>query len=327
MRSVKSTAGFTLIELMIAMLLGLIVVAGVTAVFLAGQRSYRTNEALADVQDGSRVAFEIMARDIRDAGLTGCGNSGRVGNILTNRTTDWWANWNNTIVGGTAADAAVAVGTGAGERIAGNDSLMLLGASGPTSSVATYDFSAGSFTLSESNANLQAGDLFVVCDPDHAVVAQAATYNDATRTLTFAKSGTPGNCSTGLGFPTDCAATGNDYQFKINSQITKLAATDWYIGANPEGGSSLYRRTLINNAGVVTEQAQEIVRDVTNMTIKYHVPGATEFAAAAGGTDWSKVDAVQVTWQVESVSKSAGTDSKALSRSFTATTSLRNRLK
>jgi type IV pilus assembly protein PilW len=35
----KSLAGFTLIELMISMLLGLIVIAGVTSVFLATQRS------------------------------------------------------------------------------------------------------------------------------------------------------------------------------------------------------------------------------------------------------------------------------------------------
>ena len=45
----RPSAGFTLIELMIAMLLGLIVIAGVTSVFLATQRSYRTNEALGDV--------------------------------------------------------------------------------------------------------------------------------------------------------------------------------------------------------------------------------------------------------------------------------------
>ena len=55
-------AGFTVVELMIAMLLGLIVIGGVVSVFLANQRTYRTNQALGDVQDSSRIAFELMAR-------------------------------------------------------------------------------------------------------------------------------------------------------------------------------------------------------------------------------------------------------------------------
>ena len=54
--------GFTLIELMIAMLLGLIVIGGVSSIFLANQQTYRSNEALSEVQDGARVAFEMLSR-------------------------------------------------------------------------------------------------------------------------------------------------------------------------------------------------------------------------------------------------------------------------
>ncbi|HET7222033.1 MAG TPA: prepilin-type N-terminal cleavage/methylation domain-containing protein, partial [Rhodanobacteraceae bacterium] len=85
LRRTHRNRGFTLIELMIAMLLGLIVIAGVTSVFLAGQKSYRTNGALAEVEDGSRIAFELLARDIRQAGETGCDtSSGRITNVLKN---------------------------------------------------------------------------------------------------------------------------------------------------------------------------------------------------------------------------------------------------
>src|SRR5215469_8159464 len=75
--------GFTLIELMVAMLLGLVVIGGVTSVFLAGQQTYRSNEALGDVEQGSRTAFELLSRDIRNAGNTGCDtSSGRVANVV-----------------------------------------------------------------------------------------------------------------------------------------------------------------------------------------------------------------------------------------------------
>ena len=142
----SAAGGFTLIELMIAMVLGLVVIAGVVSVFLASQQSYRTNQALGDVQDGSRIAFEMMARDIRDAGLTGCGNGGRVGNVLNaapggTGTPAWWADWGNAVHGygsGTAtADPALTVGTAATNQVSGTDSLQLLGAADTGLSVAS----------------------------------------------------------------------------------------------------------------------------------------------------------------------------------------------
>ena len=131
-KSMSPLAGFTLIELMVAMLLGLIVIAGVTSVFLANQRTYRTNQALGDVQDGSRIAFELMARDIRNAGLNPCNNGDRMANVLNNSGTDWWANWANALRGysGNQGDPATGgvFGTAAGQRVAGTDSVQVLGA-------------------------------------------------------------------------------------------------------------------------------------------------------------------------------------------------------
>src|SRR5579859_2062961 len=78
----RRAGGFTLVELMIAMLLGLIVIGGVVSIFAANQQSSYTNTALGEVESSSRAAFELMARDIRDAGLTGCGNNTRVANVV-----------------------------------------------------------------------------------------------------------------------------------------------------------------------------------------------------------------------------------------------------
>ena len=325
------SSGFTLIELMVAMLLGLVVIGGVVSVFLANQRSYRTNQALGDVQDGSRIAFETMARDIRDAGLTGCSNNGRVANVLNNSPTGggtaWWANWNNAVVGfgGSQTDPAVAIGTAEKQRVNGTDSLMLLGGEGSGVSVNVNTEPAATFTINEASTDLQAGDVVIVCDPDHATLVQITSY--ASNTITHAASGSPGNCTTDLNFPTVCSSSAS-YVFATNSQITKLGAADWYIGNNPlTGGRSLYRMGLVNVAGVPTPTAQEMVRDVTDMKITYHQSGNADFKAASAITNWALVDAVQVNLALESVDKRAGTDVKPLKRSFTATTTVRNRVK
>jgi type IV pilus assembly protein PilW len=323
------SSGFTLIELMVAMLLGLVVIAGVVSVFLANQRSYRTNQALSDVQDGSRIAFEMMARDIRDAGLTGCSNNGRVANVLNNGPagggTTWWANWNNAVVGygGSDTNPGVAAGSAEGQRVAGTDSLILLGGEGSGVSVNVNTEPAATFTINEASSDLKAGDVVIVCDPDHAALVQITSY--AGGTITHAASGTPGNCTTDLNFPTVCSSSAS-YVFATNSQITKLGTADWYIGNNPLGGRSLYRVGLVNVAGVPTPTAQEMVRDVTDMKIAYHQSGNADFKVASAITNWSLVDAVRVVLALESVDKRAGTDVKPLKRSFTATTTVRNRV-
>ncbi|ODU66467.1 MAG: prepilin-type N-terminal cleavage/methylation domain-containing protein [Rhodanobacter sp. SCN 65-17] len=330
--------GFTLIELMIALVLGLVVIGGVISVFLAGQRSYATNKAIGDVQDSSRIAFEMMARDIRNAGLTGCGNSGRVANVLKNSTTTWWEDWNNAVHGygtGTSSDPALTSGTAVGNQVAGTDSLQLIGAAETGLSVAaTPSSSAADFHLNDTTSDLSAGDVIVVCDPDHAAIAQITNYNSSNVTLDHntGSAVSPGNCSKGLGYPTDCSsATGNGYQFGLNSQIFKLAAVDWYIGANPAGTRSLYRMSLGTNTGgakpTSVATASEMIRDVTSMVIRYHQSGQTGFVdAKTVGSNWSSVDSVQIEWTMESVDKRAGVDTKPISRKFTATSTVRNRV-
>lgn len=333
----RAPSGFTLIELMVALVLGLIVIAGVVSVFLANQQVYRTNQAIGDVQDGSRISFEMMARDIRGAGLSGCSNNGRVANVLNNSPTGggtpaWWADWSNAVHGYTAGtvatDPALTVGTAAGNQVANTDSLELIGAAESGLSVASDSEPAANFKLNETTSTLQSGDIVIVCDPNHAVIVQISNYNNNNVTFVHNSGNTisPGNCSKGLGYPTVCTTNGNSYQFGPNSQIAKLAAVDWYIGHNPVGGFSLYREDVETYAGIPTAAAQEMVRGVTGMKIAYHQSGNTNFVTATSVTNWALVDAVQVTLTLQSTDQRAGTDVKPITRSFTATTTVRNRV-
>lgn len=327
--------GFSLIELMIALVLGLVVIGGATAVFLSNKQSYRSNQALGQIQENARIAFELLARDLRQAALTGCGNHGRVGNVLNNGTSAggsvaWYANFNNAVRGyeGNAADPALSTGTGSAQRVAGTDSLMLIGIAEPGLSLASHVPSTATIKLNESNAPLQTGDLIVVCDPDHAAITQVTSYTAATATLVHAAgASTPGNCSRGLGFPTQCTAAGNPYQYAANAQVAALQAVDWYIGNNPQRGRSLYRMAPVTTAGAPTPTAQEMVRNVTDLQLRYHLPGNADFADAAGiaAAGWLLVDAVRLTLSLQSADRSAGADAQPLARQIAATVALRNR--
>lgn len=321
-----SQSGFTLIELMVAMLLGLVVIAGVGSVFLSNQQVYRSNKALSDTQDSSRIAFELMSRDIRSAGLTGCGNNTRLANVLkngpNNSGTTWWANWNNALVGYSSTQTDPAAGV---SRLTGTESLMLMGVEGSGVSIKLNTEPAATMTINESTSDLQKGDIVLICDPDHGAVVQLSNVNAGT--LSHATTGTPGNCTTDLSYPTVCSST-SSYVFAPNAQISKLTAVDWYVGQNPGGTNSLYRVALTNDGtGVLSTVASEMVRNVTAMTIKYHVVNGTSFVSATtASANWAGVDAVQITLTTQSVDSRAGTNAQPISRTFTSTTTLRNRV-
>lgn len=61
--------GFTLIELMVALALGLVVVAAATMLFLTGYRSSFLQQGMADIQDDANFGLNYLARDIRHANL------------------------------------------------------------------------------------------------------------------------------------------------------------------------------------------------------------------------------------------------------------------
>ena len=67
----KQQQGLTLVELMIALTLGLIVIAVIVGVFLASSQNYRQNEAIATVQDNARFALDALGRDLAMAGYWG----------------------------------------------------------------------------------------------------------------------------------------------------------------------------------------------------------------------------------------------------------------
>lgn len=347
---VARSGGFTLIELMVAMVLGLIVIAGVTSVFLAGQRSFRTNDALADVQDSSRVAFELMARDIREAGLTGCNSTNnRVTNVLGNSpgnkaTPDWWADWSNAVHGYDSSspnpDPALSGITGNGVQVAGTDSLELLSAGNLSITIAN-DVPGTGFTLNQPTSEIGIGDVIIACSPDHAAILQITGPTASGTTTLEANYNTgakvsPGNCSNNLGYPND-ACTGNspDYTFPPNSKIAKLTGVDWYIGTNPTGGRSLYRVNLRNTGGnVAPAPPQEMVRGVTQMTIRYLNPAigaiGNQFVSASKITTdngWAGVTAVNVALTIDSTFQRANvTGNAAISRNYAFTTTVRNRV-
>lgn len=327
-----SVRGLTLVELMIALMLGLLVVGSASAIFISNRQTYRATEGLGRLQENGRIAFELMARDLREAGGNACGNADRkaplkIVNVLS-ATSNWWANWNNGIIGYEAA-----MTTAPGNRIAGTDAVALM--SGESSSgvtVVAHNPTAAQFQLNTTSHNLNDGDIAIVCDWRQASLFQVTNAQPGTNTTVVHNTGntaSPGNCSKGLGYanPPKCTANGTPYEYGGNSMIVRLHAVRWFVGSTAGGGRSLFRSTLANQGGVLLARDQQIAEGVNNMQLQYLLEGGAGYvdATAVPADRWRNVTAVRVTLDILSAD-GAGVGGAQLQRRIAHTVTLRNRM-
>jgi len=74
-------AGFTLVEIMVAITLSLILLAGVGQIYVSSKESFRVQHNNAQMQENQRMAMEFLNRDIRQAGFS---NTNAVVRPITN---------------------------------------------------------------------------------------------------------------------------------------------------------------------------------------------------------------------------------------------------
>ena len=168
MTRTRRAGGFSLIELMIAMVLGILVMGAAFAVFMSNQNTYRANEGLNRIQESARTAVELMSRDIRAAGGSACSN------LATMETSDAESLLlDRTPIFGDANEVTV---------VSGSELAYGTEASTPN----TVTIAEGELDAASDAFNV--GDVLVLCDAQKTFVATATGL--AGRTVTFAPSAT-----------------------------------------------------------------------------------------------------------------------------------------
>ena len=315
--------GVGLIELMIGLTLGLILIGGSLSILLANQQSHRAGEQLFRMQEGLRFSFELLAQELREAGMNACG-TGLVVNVLNTPASTPWTNWSSGgITGyGTSSAGPIDFGTTEGTRITGTEAILIRSATiTNTITVTEHNPNSAQFKLREAGHGLSSGDILMACDVDSAAIFQVSNANNNNVTIVHnTGSGSPGNCSKGLGYsdPPNCSANGVSKSFAGGGFISKLSSIHWYVGNNNRGGRSLYRAEM--NGMPSNINRQEIVPDVQGMTINYLEKGESSYSIASAVKNWHAVVAVRVTLAFQS----AAADGNVLSRTARHTIRLRN---
>lgn len=282
--------GFSLVEMMIALLLGLIVLGAAFVLFVGNLRTFNSNDGQNRVQENARVAYEMLATDVRSAGTTACTRESSV------RGTDVSSNAFRAPLGGTAS------------------SLTMVGVDEMSYRVDPNNSDASHVTLLDSTPS--ASDIFNIND------VVMVCNGSMTGFVTVASiSGQQINFSTPLEFnPVDTVGAS-----PASIAIGRLRTTTWSVMPNGgPTGSSLYV-DLNDGAG-----NQEVAVGIQPWTLLFHQAqggNASIYEPSTGASfNYQNVDAVNMVMPIRAIIPgNAPGESNQVNRNLAATVAIRNR--
>ena len=352
--SATNQLGLTLIELMISMVLGLVLVGGVLSIFISTNQTAKLNDNLMRVQENARSAFDLMAREIREAGQNPCGARKNITNVLrSGGTIPVWTDWNlGTLRGFDDTEDVTGIkafGTATAARVSGTDAVLVIKADADEKAMASHDTGTTLFTLTSGSA-FQENDIAFVCDALSSAIFQIYDASPASGTnkginLDHQADASNMNCSDFLSYATPVTTCPTVVkQFVVNSgtpevRIAPLASSFWYVGNSASGKRSLYRSKITRSGTggtTIIMSPDEIVPDVQDLQITYLTRDggtgtlATDWVDAGSMTDWAddnataQVVAVKLDLTLQTVEK-VSTSQAAIQRHLIYVVALRNR--
>lgn len=293
--------GFSLVELMVAMTIGLIILAAVSLMFANSKKAYEVQNKLARVQENGRFAMNYLLQDMRMAGYIGC-PSGITPEVLLPPNSQPSSKFRSTLAGiivpasagGTLAsipfayrfdipvegfdgDASPAMTAWApsssttlpNPRVAGTD-MIAVRLADATSQVFLTTPMAAEFSDLQVNdvTNYKKSDIVLVTDCDSLSVTQITDIDSGAKKLLHDTTGgfTPGNANKKLAKAYGTETSGSfpaDTPLRA-TKVFKYAAHSYFIRNNADGVPSLYRDT--NGAN-----PEELVEGIEDLQILYGV--------------------------------------------------------
>lgn len=317
--------GFTLVELMVAMTIGLIILAAVATIFATSRSTYVLEEGLSRVQEAGRFGAEFIATDLRMAGYIGCANANTT--TVQNNLNSPTSFGTNDVMGqyvygyaytGNGTGNALTDWTPAlpgspyfsnGDVMANTDVVVVRRASetGVTLGSAMPNTSAD-LNIASNPGGLAQFDIVMISDCANADIFQItgpASLAGGTTNMTHnAGVGSPGNATKPF-----------SKSYGPDAQVMKLITRVYYIGKRTGAAASdppsLFRKEM-TAATSPPVSTQELVEGVEKMKVVYGVdtdlapdntPNIYKTANNVAANEWSKVISVRLGLLVRTTSK------------------------
>ena len=329
----KRNAGFGLVEILIAMVLGLMLTIGMTNVFLSSKQAYRTQDALSIIQENGRYAMEVLSRNIRMSGYQGCGNlAAVVPNVLASSMPGSGTFSSDQSIRGYEYDGSAFSPLYGNTGSTSDDPGYVSGQPDPVkdSDVITVsraeriDSCGGNLKTamtSDSDSLTVNGDSSCALSTNDYVLVTDCETSDLFRITGVTKGssevqidhGSTSNKSARLSKP-----------YSTDAEVFRFIHSDYFVAQNSFGQPALFVR---ENGGT----PQELVDGVKELQLLYGEDTNSDLAADQyiNGTtvsDWANVTSVRMILTLVSKSQNVTIDRKEMTQTMTATVGIRNKL-
>lgn len=327
--------GFTLVELMVALVLGLILTGGVINIYISSKQTYRMQDNQSRLQENGRFALQYLTKDVRMAGYMGCNNFSAITPNIISTSAAAKAFSSSTIIQGYDTGAWPAVPTvfpfaKPANYVAGTSVVVV-----------NFAISSGIFVVApimpptaadikvSPNTVFKQNDIVFITDCSSADVFGITNDTGGGGAFMSLAHGAANNSSTAL-----------SKQYGTDAMALKFQTDMFYIGYIAGGACpcALYRQTL--------SSTDRLVDNVQDMQISYGVDTngdstADEYlTATAVGALWPSVVSTRVNLLVTTPENnlvdtpqvykfnggSVAAADRRLYSSFTDTITLRNRV-
>ncbi|MDG2237674.1 MAG: PilW family protein [Arenicellales bacterium] len=243
-KSLRRQHGVTLVELMVALALGLLITVAMLKVYVDASGLYRFNEGLARVQENGRFALEFIRRDARVAGFWGCYSDAPLTNQIS-ATSDAWLDVAAGHITGTNDDGLNSA-----------DSVTFRSATGSGTLVNTTMAATSDPISVDSIATLTSGLAALISDCDNGDIFQVTGISGTS--LAHAE-GTNTNISADLSNP-----------YASGSQVYQARQSTFCIAPGADTSQPSLRRLINPTSGeTCASNGDELVEGVENMQILY----------------------------------------------------------
>ncbi len=296
----KTQSGLTLLELMIAMVIGIVLLMGTVTMFISNKQSYKVQEEMGRLQENARFAMEMLIRDIRMAGYSGCADDiTKINNTLNGGDTNTNLFSMNDAVEGSESAANWQPSNSThvvADILAGTDGITVryLDPAGISISEAMPNVSAQLKVTTVGD--LQEGDIIALSDCSSADIMEITQIQTASSHL--------GHNQGNVAAPRVGNATSNlSKSYGEDAEIMRFIARRYFIG-DDDKGPALFR---VHNGG----SAEEIIEGVQNMQILYGEDTNNDFIAdiyriAADVANWENIITVRLALLMRTLDQNFG---------------------
>lgn len=283
----NSEYGFTLIELMVALVLGLLLLGGVLQLFLGSKKTYELQATLGRVQQESRFALETLSRELRMIGYQGCSNSATLSpNVIADSDGDDVPDIVFTpdlildgFDGGSGWSNPTAIPTQAGSDVI----RFLYGDSNSARLAGNMASDNANIQVTHNPDNFTAGDILLVTDCQNADIFAATTVSqsggNSIVTIAHAENRNTSNRLSQLYGP--------------DAMVMRIRQHSYFIGIE-DGAPGLYRSDEGGNVFRLIEGVEDMYVLYGESTDGSNTREANRYVRADEINDWSRIVALRL---------------------------------